>query len=76
MTDIQYDEMLKLQGGACACCKQSPKGERLAVDHDHRTGIVRALLCRRCNLVLGKVHDDSDLLSRLAEYVELHRGLC
>lgn len=45
----QYDKMLAAQGGKCAICKRPPKSRRLAVDHDHKTGKVRGLLCFRCN---------------------------
>lgn len=45
------------QGGVCYACHQPEPvaGRRLAVDHDHATGLVRGLLCSRCNPVLGKL---------------------
>ncbi|MFF2964278.1 endonuclease domain-containing protein [Streptomyces sp. NPDC057963] len=50
----QYRAMVKAQSGACAICGKTPdEGKRLAVDHCHTTGVVRALLCIRCNLNLG-----------------------
>ena len=49
-----YDVMLAQQGGVCRICKlPCSTGKRLAVDHDHVTGKVRGLLCRRCNRGLG-----------------------
>lgn len=56
-----YQELFEVQGGVCAICHHSetnldPKSgltRYLAVDHDHKTGRVRGLLCRRCNQVLG-----------------------
>ena len=54
ITPEQYDEMLLAQGGGCAICGRAcPTGRALAVDHDHETGIVRALLCVTCNRHLG-----------------------
>lgn len=44
-----YDAMLEAQGGGCAICGNPPKSRRLHVDHDHKTGAVRGLLCHRCN---------------------------
>jgi len=44
-----YDSLLASQGGHCALCPSTPKSRRLHVDHDHRTGEVRGLLCHRCN---------------------------
>ncbi|MFI2081504.1 endonuclease VII domain-containing protein [Streptomyces rubiginosohelvolus] len=54
LTDQQYWSLLNAQGGACAICRREPDGKRpLAVDHCHRTGVVRALLCNLCNLMVG-----------------------
>lgn len=44
--------MLETQGGGCAICKRPPKKLRLSVDHDHKTGLVRGLLCFGCNSIL------------------------
>lgn len=42
------------QDGLCAICKNVDKlGRNLAIDHCHRTGRVRALLCTRCNIRVG-----------------------
>jgi hypothetical protein len=48
-----YSNLLTSQGGGCAVCGSLPKGNRLSVDHDHRTGEVRGLLCAPCNRALG-----------------------
>ena len=51
-----YEKMLSTQGGVCALCPSAySHGKRLCVDHDHRTGRVRGLLCSRCNRLLGAV---------------------
>lgn len=74
MTPAQYDVMLEAQGGVCAICgKRSPNDRRLHVDHDHKTGKVRAILCARCNVTLGRVNDDKGLLQRLIAYLEWHK---
>jgi hypothetical protein len=52
VTVEQYDAMLAAQGGGCAICGTKPKTRRLDVDHDHKTGRVRGLLCHRCNRAL------------------------
>lgn len=48
-----YHAMESAQSGVCALCDNGPSTERLFVDHDHRTGRVRALLCRSCNYKVG-----------------------
>ena len=54
LTLADYGRMLAAQGGRCALCGSEPRpGENLHVDHDHETGAVRALLCRKCNTALG-----------------------
>lgn len=54
LTHNDYLVMLHEQGGVCAICKQPPApNTHLAVDHDHSSGDIRGLLCRKCNLELG-----------------------
>jgi len=70
ITPDQYEAMMLAQNGVCATCGDvCVSGKRLAVDHCHRSGKVRGLLCRRCNSILGLADDDLDLLGRLADYV-------
>lgn len=52
VSDDEYARMLAAQGGGCAICGAKPKTRRLHVDHDHKTGRVRGLLCHRCNRAL------------------------
>jgi Autographiviridae endonuclease VII len=69
----EYEERLKAQGNRCAICGNEPKIRRLAVDHDHTTGKVRALICAtRCNVILGLAKDNFTLLLRAAKYLEDH----
>lgn len=51
--DDLYESLLASQDGHCALCPTKPKTRRLHVDHNHRTGMVRGLLCYRCNRQLG-----------------------
>src|SRR5438552_1390720 len=54
---LEYERRLKEQGGGCAICSRPPKrNKRLCVDHNHRTGLVRGLLCSVCNgRLLGRL---------------------
>lgn len=67
-----YNRMLESQGGGCAICGESPKkGKKLlAVDHNHKTGEVRGLLCGRCNAMIGFSGDAPDLLKAAIRYLE------
>ena len=53
MTLEQYDKMFEEQNGNCAICGLPELMRRLSVDHDHKTGVVRGLLCSSCNTKLG-----------------------
>ena len=69
----RYEQMLDEQGHVCAICGDpETTGRRLAVDHDHSTGQVRALLCQACNTALGKFRDSPALLLKAAEYLNSH----
>jgi len=69
----EYELLLLKQGGACAICGSPPQErKRLYVDHDHKTGFVRELLCHNCNTALGHVHDSPDILRKAALYLEKH----
>jgi hypothetical protein len=49
----EYDALLAAQDGLCAICCRPPKKNRLAVDHDHKSGLIRGLVCWTCNQGLG-----------------------
>ncbi len=66
--------MLSRQDGVCAICGDPPGARALAVDHDHTTNQVRALLCTRCNTALGSARDDAEILSRMIDYLKKHKG--
>lgn len=71
LTVLQYNKMLEQHQGGCAICRQKCKtGDRLSVDHNHSNGIVRGLLCRRCNMALGMLNDDENLIWDIMEYLK------
>ena len=66
LSDEVYQEMIEAQGGRCLVCRRKTE---LCVDHDHRSGVVRGLLCRGCNLGIGNLKDDPVLLQRAIDYL-------
>jgi hypothetical protein len=76
ITIQDYEKMLSEQEGLCAICKGT--GFKMAehhnlllvVDHCHKTGRVRGLLCHNCNRGLGLFQDDTEFLSRAKDYLE------
>jgi hypothetical protein len=66
--------MFEKQKGLCAICGKEGDGrwKKLCVDHCHSTGKVRELLCRNCNMVLGQVGDNRDLLMEMVSYLDRH----
>ncbi len=60
-------------GASCSICKLPEKenqgGKALHVDHDHKTGKVRGLLCNNCNLGIGYLKDDVKILESAIEYL-------
>ena len=70
ITQEEYDAMLIKQAGGCAICGKPPLDVKfLSVDHNHQTGKVRGLLCRKCNLAIGILQDDPSLLRRAVNYL-------
>lgn len=73
ITPAEYDAMLARQNGTCAICHlTNPGGRRLAVDHCHDTGQVRALLCTNCNTAIGSLLHSPTLCRQAAEYLQQH----
>jgi hypothetical protein len=73
LTPEDYNIMLERQGSLCALCGATPLSvhhRKLVVDHDHVTGRVRGLLCHNCNLVLGHLGDDVNLMKRAIAYLQ------
>ena len=63
-----YQKLSDKQNGVCAICGGNPENW-LAIDHDHKTGQIRGLLCRTCNSALGLFKDDPTVLDKAAQYL-------
>lgn len=67
-----YNRMFDLQEGKCLCCgtHQSVIPRRLRVDHNHKTGRVRGLLCDSCNVSLGLIKENIGTLESMILYLK------
>ena len=68
MTIDQFELLIAQRGGLCWICGRDPKPP--CVDHCHKTGAVRGILCRPCNTAIGQMGDDPDRLRAAAAYLE------
>ena len=71
-----YNQMFAEQDGCCACCGRHSTEftKRLAVDHDHETGEVRALLCTHCNTAYGSLNENEERIHQLLQYHRSFKG--
>lgn len=74
LTLESYNKMLMDQNFRCYICRVKVKRlkKSLAVDHDHKTGKVRGLLCNTCNIVLGLVKESTMRLGSMIDYLVQH----
>lgn len=76
ITEEQKFQLINIQGNKCSCCgnefDDTPRG-RPVVDHCHKSGNVRDILCDRYNTALGWVQEDIELCENLIEYIKKHQ---
>lgn len=73
----EYRRILSTQNGLCGICRGKDSGnktKKYCVDHCHSTKVVRGLLCRHCNLMLGHAKDDKKILKMAVKYLEKKHG--
>lgn len=82
ITIEEYKAISRLQNHRCKICgkkekkrhSQTGKLRDLCVDHDHKTGKIRGLLCDVCNRLLALARDNKIILSSAIDYLEVNRG--
>lgn len=66
-----FDDLLSKQNNRCGICgNEFLKDDKISVDHDHKTGIVRGLLCHACNVGLGLFRDEIERLKKAIDYLK------
>ncbi len=75
LTPEDYEALFDGQSGCCPICGLTlPEGKNTHVDHDHKTGVVRGLLCHHCNMLLGQARDSKEVLRAAIAYLESAEG--
>ncbi len=64
----QFDKMIREQNGCCAVCDEPLLDP--VIDHDHTTGKLRQILCRKCNALLGMANDNLEILKNAVAYLQ------
>lgn len=67
-----YDYYYHIQNGRCAICSREAK---LVVDHNHKTGAVRELLCNNCNMMIGHAKENMYILQEAVNYIIRHNSI-
>lgn len=80
ITESDFNKIVLNQNGVCSVCGKSPGASkknqtRLSIDHDHKTGKMRGLLCHKCNVGLGHFNDNPDLLIAALAYLKKWSGI-
>jgi hypothetical protein len=75
ITKQQYDGLFERQQGKCAICNQKFSSRKLDVDHAHTTNLVRGLLCRACNIMIGLAKERPEIFHAAANYLETVVGI-
>ncbi|MCX6574890.1 MAG: endonuclease VII domain-containing protein [Candidatus Aminicenantes bacterium] len=71
LTIKAFGDLLLAQGAKCAVCRRPEWGRGgPVVDHDHKAGNVRGILCGRCNMAAGLLGDDSKIAQMLSDYLK------
>jgi Recombination endonuclease VII len=78
LTVYQWQTIYKHQGGVCCICLRPERrpNQKLAVDHDHKTGLIRGLACSQCNPLLGKIERSFERLGMHKEGLFLSEIIC
>lgn len=69
LTPETYAALLASQGGGCAICGRVATKRMLAVDHCHKTGATRGILCSLCNHAVERIDAIPDWLGKAAIYI-------
>lgn len=71
LTKEQYKIMLEYSGNRCYICNRPPRTRALHIDHNHKTGVIRGLLCLNCNQrIIGRSGDKQNAIELFENVVK------
>ncbi len=78
----EYEARYKAQDARCYICRQKESNPRLlgniglelSIDHNHKTNMNRDLLCNRCNMMVGNVDENPEILQAIIQYIYRHKA--
>lgn len=74
ISEAEFGSMYHNQQGKCAICQHDVDDVKMHIDHCHRTGMVRGLLCQRCNQAIGLMRENEETLKAACEYIRKHNA--
>lgn len=70
ITMEDFNNIFKAQNQSCKICgSEKSDGRNFVVDHSHKTGKIRGILCNLCNIVLGSLREDLELIKKIEIYL-------
>lgn len=69
----EYNKLLETSGNKCMICGSDPTNKSLHIDHCHKTGIVRGLLCHHCNTAIGLFKEKKELMLNAIKYLDRNK---
>lgn len=76
ITAEEYKNLIQTQNNKCLCCEEAFNDELSPhLDHNHKTGKIRGVLCHKCNTGLGLFDENPDKLNKAIEYLRKHNGV-
>ncbi len=76
LTEEQFQAMIVENEGRCRCCGKVPGPEGWGIDHDHKTGEIRGLVCKSCNAGIGLLGDTLERVQLAVDYLSGFRHAC
>ena len=75
LTLEEIDAMLFRQNFSCPICRKDLRIFRRHIDHNHKTGKIRGILCGACNAGIGMLGDNVEVLSKAIDYLQREDNL-